>query len=116
MRTQQSVRGVLKGMGGISMVCTFPEARMKGYVRSIMQSAFLEMKETGLSVSMLEPFRETFYVRLGYVPAYEKFRLKAPLDGLHLVHLEREPSLVDHALQAVRLAPATGPADRRAPR
>ena len=32
MRTQQSVRGILKGMGGISMVGTYPEARMKGYV------------------------------------------------------------------------------------
>ena len=84
MRTQQSVRGILKGMGGISMVGTYPEARMKGYVRTIMQSAFLEMKETGLSVSMLEPFRETFYSRLGYVPAQEKFRLKAPLDGLRI--------------------------------
>ncbi len=84
MKTQQSVRGVLKGMGGISMVGTYPEARMKGYVRTIMQSAFLEMKEAELSVSMLEPFRETFYSRLGYVPAYEKFRLKAPLDGLRV--------------------------------
>lgn len=84
MRTKQSIRGVLKGMGGISMVGTYPEARMKGYVRTIMQSAFLEMKETGLSVSMLEPFRETFYSRLGYVPAYEKFRLKAPFDGLRI--------------------------------
>ncbi len=84
MRTQQSIRGVLKGMGGISMVGTYPEARMKGYVRTIMQTAFLEMKETGLSVSMLEPFRETFYSRLGYVPAQDKFRLKAPLDGLRV--------------------------------
>ncbi|MFX1509979.1 MAG: enhanced intracellular survival protein Eis [Promethearchaeota archaeon] len=84
MRTQQSIRGVLKSMGGISMVGTYPEARMKGYVRTIMQSAFLEMKETGLSVSMLEPFRESFYSRLGYVPAHEKFRLKAPFDGLRI--------------------------------
>ncbi len=84
MPTKQSIRGVLKGMGGISMVGTYPEARMKGYVRSIMQRAFLEMKETGLSVSMLEPFRETFYSRLGYVPAYEKYQLKAPLDGLRV--------------------------------
>jgi predicted acetyltransferase len=82
MKTQQSVRGVLKGMGGISMVGTFPEARMKGYVRTIMQSAFLEMKETGFCVSMLEPFRETFYLRFGYVPAYDQLRLKAPLEGL----------------------------------
>jgi predicted acetyltransferase len=84
MKTQQSIRGVLKGMGGVSMVCTYPEVRMKGYIRTIMQSAFLEMKETNLSVSMLEPFRETFYSRLGYVPAYEKYRLKAPFDGLRI--------------------------------
>ncbi|MFW9832200.1 MAG: GNAT family N-acetyltransferase, partial [Candidatus Thorarchaeota archaeon] len=82
IKVKQSVRGVLKGMGGISMVGTYPEARMRGYVRSLMQSAFLDMKESDLPVSMLEPFRETFYDRLGYVPAYEKYRLKAPLDGL----------------------------------
>jgi len=84
MRTQQSIRGILKGMGGISMVCTYPENRMKGYVRSIMQSAFLEMKETELSVSMLEPFRESFYTDLGYVPARDKYRLKAPMNGLRV--------------------------------
>ncbi|MFX1319081.1 MAG: enhanced intracellular survival protein Eis [Promethearchaeota archaeon] len=84
MRTQQSIRGILKGMGGLSMICTNPENRMKGYVRSIMQSAFLEMKETELSVSMLEPFRESFYTHLGYAPACDKFRLKAPMSGLRV--------------------------------
>lgn len=83
MKVHQSIRGVLKGMGGISMVCSYPEARMKGYVRAILQSAFLEMKEEGYSVSMLEPFRETFYIPFGYVPAYSRYRMKAPLDGLH---------------------------------
>jgi predicted acetyltransferase len=72
-------------MGGISMVCTYPEDRMKGYVRTLMQSAFLKMKETELSVSMLEPFRESFYAHLGYVPAHDKYRLKAPMNGLRVI-------------------------------
>ncbi|MFX1541079.1 MAG: GNAT family N-acetyltransferase, partial [Promethearchaeota archaeon] len=69
MKVKQAIRGVLKGMGGISMVGTYPEARMKGYIRSLMQTAFLQMKEQGLSLSMLEPFRESFYTQFGYVPA-----------------------------------------------
>jgi predicted acetyltransferase len=84
MKTKQSIRGVLKWMGGISMVGTYPEARLKGYTRSLMQTAFQTMKDESFSVSMLEPFRETFYARLGYVPAYEKYRLTAPLDGLRV--------------------------------
>lgn len=84
LKVQQSIRGVMKGMGGISMVGTYPEARAKGYVRALMQTAFLEMKESGLSLSMLEPFRETFYARLGYVSASPKLRLEAPFDGLRI--------------------------------
>ncbi len=85
MKVKQAIRGVLKGMGGISMVGTYPEARMKGYIRSLMQTAFLQMKEQGLSLSMLEPFRESFYAQFGYVPAHDKFRITAPLDGLRTV-------------------------------
>jgi predicted acetyltransferase len=84
MKVKQAIRGVLKGMGGISMVGTYPEARKKGYIRLLMQSAFLQMKDQGLSVSMLEPFRESFYAQFGYVPAHDKFRITAPLDGLRL--------------------------------
>ncbi|MFX1491096.1 MAG: enhanced intracellular survival protein Eis [Promethearchaeota archaeon] len=84
MKVKQAIRGVLKGMWGISMVGTYPEARMKGYIRSLMQTAFLQMKEQGLSLSMLEPFRESFYTQFGYVPAHDKFRITAPLDGLRI--------------------------------
>lgn len=82
LNLQQSIRGVLKGMGGISMVGTYPEARHRGYVKALMQAAFSEMQEKGLAVSMLEPFKESFYARLGYVPANGAFRLKAPLQSL----------------------------------
>jgi predicted acetyltransferase len=82
LNLQQSIRGVLKGMGGISMVGSYPEARHKGYVKALMQAAFSEMREKGLAVSMLEPFRESFYARFGYVPANGAFRLKAPLASL----------------------------------
>jgi predicted acetyltransferase len=82
LNLQQSVRGVLKGMGGISMVGTYPEARHKGYVKALMQAAFSEMHDRGLVVSMLEPFKESFYARFGYVPATGPLRLKAPLQSL----------------------------------
>lgn len=82
LNLQQSIRGVLKGMGGISMVGSYPEARHKGYVKALMQAAFSEMHEKGLAVSMLEPFKESFYARFGYVPANGQLRLKAPLQSL----------------------------------
>jgi predicted acetyltransferase len=82
LNLQQSIRGVLKGMGGISMVGSYPEARHRGYVKALMQAAFVEMRDKGLAVSMLEPFRESFYARFGYVPANALFRLKAPLQSL----------------------------------
>jgi predicted acetyltransferase len=82
LNLQQSIRGVLKGMGGISMVGSYPEARHRGYVKALMEAAFSEMREKGLGVSMLEPFKESFYARFGYVPANGAFRLKAPLESL----------------------------------
>ncbi|MFX1474617.1 MAG: enhanced intracellular survival protein Eis [Promethearchaeota archaeon] len=82
LNLHQWIRGVRKGMGGISMVASYPEARRKGYVRSIMLHVFTEMRKQGLSVTMLEPFRESFYAKFGYVPANSRLTLKAPLQAL----------------------------------
>ena len=66
---QQSVRGVLKGMGGIGAVASYPEARRKGYVRNLFRAAFADMHERGLPVSMLSAFKRSFYAQFGYAPA-----------------------------------------------
>ncbi len=79
---QQSVRGVLKDCGGIAGVATYPEARTKGYVRRLMQAAFKQMHEQGQSVSMLDPFKASFYAKFGYVNAVAPYLVQGPLKQL----------------------------------
>ncbi len=79
---QQSVRGVLKDCGGIAGVATYPEARTKGYVRRLMQAAFMQMHEKGQSVSMLDPFKASFYAKFGYVNALAPYLVQGPLKKL----------------------------------
>ena len=84
MKVQQSIRGILKPLGGLSMVGSFPEIRTQGFIRALMEHAFIDMHQSNIAVSMLEPFRDTFYARFGYVPANDQFRLTAPINGLRV--------------------------------
>ncbi|WP_346867781.1 MULTISPECIES: GNAT family N-acetyltransferase [unclassified Clostridium] len=77
----QSVRGVIKKMGGVSHVATFPEYRLKGYVKDLTKAAFLDMKEKNQSVSLLHPFKESFYNSFGYVGTNDNLLIKISLDG-----------------------------------
>jgi len=79
---QQSIRGVLKRMGGIAMVGTYPEDRYQGYIREMMKPAFEEMKAKELAFSALTPFRDSFYARFGYVTANNNMITKVPLEGI----------------------------------
>ena len=63
----QNVRGQLFPMGGVAGVASYPQARRKGYAYQLMVSLFEEMQRQGQAFSMLYPFRESFYQRLGYV-------------------------------------------------
>ena len=76
---QQSVRGTLKPMGGIGGVWTYPEYRNRGCVSALMKSAFLEMRMQGISVSMLTPFKESFYESLGYAIANATNEITIPI-------------------------------------
>jgi predicted acetyltransferase len=69
VRFQQSVRGVLKGMGGIAGVASYPEGRRQGRIRELFKAAFLEMRQRNLPVSMLSAFKRSFYAQFGYVTA-----------------------------------------------
>lgn len=62
----QNVRGKVLPMSGVAGVTSKPTARRKGYVKKLMQALFDHMHEQNLAVSMLYPFRESFYERLGY--------------------------------------------------
>ena len=77
----QSVRGIIKKMGGVSHVATFPEYRLRGYVKDLTKAAFLDMKEKKQSVSLLHPFKESFYSAFGYVGTNDNLLVKISLDG-----------------------------------
>ncbi len=81
-RFQQSVRGVIKSMGGIGGVWTYPEYRNRGCVKALMKSAFLEMRMQGICVSMLTPFKESFYESLGYAIANATNEITVPIAAL----------------------------------
>jgi GNAT superfamily N-acetyltransferase len=63
----QNVRGVIFRMGGVAEVSTHPKARRKGYIRQLMRFIYQQLKDQGFPLSCLYPFRESFYMRLGYV-------------------------------------------------
>jgi predicted acetyltransferase len=75
---EQSVRGVVKPMAGISCVTTAPDYRDRGYVRALMHAALGDMRDRGLAVSMLRPFRESFYAKFGYVTANSSLTVGFP--------------------------------------
>ncbi len=79
---QQSVRGVIKSMGGIGGVWTYPEYRNRGCVKALMKSVFLEMRMQGICVSMLTPFKESFYESLGYAIANSTNEITIPIASL----------------------------------
>jgi predicted acetyltransferase len=71
----QNLRGGLFPMGGIANVATHPAARRKGYARLMMTRLFQEFKETQVAASCLYPFKEAFYLRLGYAPLPQPMRI-----------------------------------------
>ncbi len=81
-RFQQSIRGVVKEMGGIGGVWTYPEYRNQGYVKELLDFAFKEMKANGQGLSMLIPFKQSFYQKFGYVTANSNLEVRVPLDGI----------------------------------
>ncbi len=77
-RFHQSVRGVVKAMGGIGGVAAYPEVRRRGVVRRIMLETLAEMQREGMPVSMLHPFKVSFYRNFGYVTADDNVVVEYP--------------------------------------
>lgn len=62
----ENVRGKVLPMTGVGGVASLPEGRRQGYVRQVMTFGFGLMRQGGIPVSALYPFRESFYECLGY--------------------------------------------------
>ena len=73
---EQNIRGSWKKMGGIAIVTSAPEVRMKGYIRELMHHMFKEMYEAGQAFSALYPFKDSYYARFGYVNALPQYKLE----------------------------------------
>jgi predicted acetyltransferase len=63
----QNVRGAVLPMGGIAGVASMPSGRRRGVVRAMFERQLALYHEAGVPISLLYPFRDSFYERLGYV-------------------------------------------------
>src|ERR671921_2637936 len=72
------VNGEPRPMGGISAVMVHPAYRRRGYAGKLMSAALRDMRERGVSLSLLSPFAHAFYRMFGYELATEaiEYRLK----------------------------------------
>lgn len=60
--------------GGLGGVATPPEERRNGYVARLLRETCDELRERGMAVCMLFPFKTSFYGRYGWAPAMERRR------------------------------------------
>jgi predicted acetyltransferase len=104
---QQSVRGVLKPMGGIGGVWTYPEYRNQGCVSALMKAAFLEMRMRGICVSTLTPFKESFYGAMGYAIANATNEITIPIHSLSSYLKLANQTLANQANWSCDRLPAT---------
>ena len=118
----QWVRGSLRTMGGIGGVWTYPEFRNRGCVKALMKAALMELDLRGVGLSMLMPFKESFYGALGYVVANSNLRLTVPLGAWQRYmaqnmtqnsrHLDRD-EIIDHGAADQDHAPTQWQIERR---
>lgn len=98
---KQSVRGVLKDMGGIAGVTTAPKYRRQGHVKALIKAAFLDMKQNRQVVSALHPFKESFYAAYGYVTTNTWIDVKIPSHSI--AHYLDEVNKLDNNWQFERV-------------
>lgn len=103
-RFQQAVRGVPKRMGGVAGVAAYPEVRRRGIVRRLMAASLSEMHEEGVAVSMLHPFKVSFYRLFAYVTADDHLIAEYPTRAFEA--WARDPAAA--ALTMERMPPEEG--------
>ncbi|GAA1839661.1 GNAT family N-acetyltransferase [Asanoa iriomotensis] len=79
---QQNVRGSVLPMVGVAGVATHPLARRRGLVRTLLNQLLEELRDDGNPVSVLYPFRSSFYARFGYVTLPQHRSATFAPDGL----------------------------------
>jgi predicted N-acetyltransferase YhbS len=88
-RLRQNVRGLVHDMAGVAAVASHPSARRRGLVRGLLERLLRQMREEGSAVSVLYPFRPSFYARFGFVGVPRHRTATFAPEGLgHLVRAE----------------------------
>ncbi len=78
----QNIRGNIVKMGGIAGVATAPEYRRQGHIRQIMDAHFSEMNRLGQKISVLYPFKQEFYERMGYSVIAPVMKVELPINKI----------------------------------
>lgn len=99
---KQCVRGLIKDMCGVASIGTYPDCRYKGYVKKLLENTFQYMKEHDYAVSMLMPFKESFYQKYGYVKANGKIILKMRLGEWSYYLKKNTSSRLDYVMLDAR--------------
>ncbi|ONI79159.1 hypothetical protein ALI144C_25295 [Actinosynnema sp. ALI-1.44] len=90
---RQNVRGTVHPMAGVAGVAAQPQVRRRGYIRDLLTELLGQMRDEGHAVSVLYPFRASFYAKFGYVgmpkPRYARFD-PAGLGELRALELDGE--------------------------
>ncbi|WP_129627836.1 GNAT family N-acetyltransferase [Candidatus Oscillochloris fontis] len=63
---------------GFASVATAPEARRLGYAEELLRHACAEMRERGMGLNILYPFKRSFYGRFGWATFMERRVYQAP--------------------------------------
>ena len=64
---EQNIRGVWKKMGGVANIASAPDYRGQGNVRRLVLKMLEDAVEDEFATSTLYPFKDSFYMTLGYV-------------------------------------------------
>jgi predicted acetyltransferase len=65
-------------VGGIASIAVAPESRRQGVARALVTAMHAEMESSGAALSLLYPFEEGFYARLGYGVTCPLLNLRIP--------------------------------------
>lgn len=99
------LRGALRPMGGVAAVAAYPEARRRGLVRRVMEASLRELADEGIALSMLHPFKVSFYARLGYAPVDDSLVVEYPVTAFTDYLADRDAA----SLVTTRTSPAVSP-------
>jgi predicted acetyltransferase len=76
------IGGKKVSVGGVASVAVAPEARRQGVAKALLTSMQAEMESSGAALSLLYPFEEGFYARLGYGVTCPLLTLSLPSKNL----------------------------------